>query len=49
MDEYISKYRLMSYFSLLMIICLLAFLTAKYIVRSAIYGEQIPVDTSTRM
>ena len=48
MDD-ISKEKLISYVSLLMIICICAFLTAKYIVRSHIENDEIPVDTSTRM
>ena len=47
--EDISKWKLVSYISLLMIICICAFLTAKYLVRDAIYGEESPIDTSTRM
>ena len=49
MFEEVSRWKLVSYFSILMIICISAFLTAKYIVRNAIYGETIPIDTSTRM
>ena len=36
-------------FGLLAIICVLAFLVAKYIVRDRINGEQSPVDTSERI
>ena len=45
----ISKERLISYISILLIICIIAFLIAKYAVRSDIDGEEIPIDTSTRM
>lgn len=47
--EGISKGKVIGYICLLMIICILAFLIAKYIVRSNIEEEQIPIDTSTRM
>lgn len=47
--ENMSRWKLVSYSSLLMILCIISFLTAKYLVRDAIYGEKIPVDTSTRM
>ena len=36
-------------FGLLAIICVLAFLVAKYIVRSNIDGEKSPIDTSERI
>ncbi len=36
-------------FGLLAMICVLAFLVAKYIVRSAIDGENTPIDTSERV
>ena len=36
-------------FGLLAIICVLAFLVAKYIVRNDIDGEKIPIDTSERI
>lgn len=39
----------MGYVSILMIICILAFLIAKYIVRSNIDNDEIPIDTSTRV
>lgn len=45
----ISKGRIVSYVCLLMIICILAFLVAKYVVRSDIEDDEIPIDTSTRM
>ena len=37
------------YFGILAIICILAFLVAKYIVRSDIKGEETPIDTSERL
>jgi len=36
-------------FGILAIICILAFLVAKYIVRSSIDGEKPPIDTSERL
>ena len=36
-------------FGLLAIICIMAFLMAKYIVRSQIDGEKTPIDTSQRL
>ena len=45
----ISVERTISYISILMIICICAFLTAKYIVRSRIDTNEIPIDTSVRM
>ena len=45
----ISKWKLVSYISLLLILCIVAFLTAKYVVRRGIRSEDIPVDTSVRL
>lgn len=45
----ISKEKIISYVALLMIFCICAFLVAKYLVRSNIDKEEIPIDTSTRM
>lgn len=45
----ISNFKLVSYISILFIICICTFLVAKYIVRSDIDGEEIPIDTSTRI
>lgn len=45
----ISMEKMVSYISILMIICICAFLTAKYLVRSNIDNNEIPIDTSTRM
>ena len=36
-------------FGLLAIICIMAFLVAKYIVRDKIDGEKPPIDTSERL
>lgn len=41
--------RKIGYFGILAIICILSFLIAKYIVRSNIDEEKIPVDTSERL
>lgn len=45
----VSKGRMISYISILLIICILAFLVAKYIVRDNIENEKMPVDTSERV
>lgn len=44
-----SRWRMVSYIAILMIICVMSFLIAKYIIRSNIQGEEIPIDTSTRI
>ena len=36
-------------FGLLAIVCIMTFLTAKYIVRNNINGEESPIDTSERI
>lgn len=41
--------KIISYVAILMIICICAFLVAKFIVRGNIDGEEVPIDTSTRM
>ena len=38
-----------AYFGILAIVCILAFLIAKYVVRCSIGGEQTPIDTSERL
>ena len=38
-----------AYFGVLSIICILSFLVAKYVIRSDIDNEEIPVDTSERL
>ena len=48
-DENESVGKIISYFGILAIICILAFLVAKYIVRSEIDGEETPIDTSERL
>ena len=44
-----SKWKMVSYIAILMIICICTFLVAKYVVRSSISGEDVPIDTSTRI
>ena len=41
--------KIISYVAILMIICICVFLVAKFIVRDNITGEEVPIDTSTRM
>ena len=38
-----------AYFGILAIICILAFLIAKYVIRNDIGGEESPIDTSERL
>lgn len=45
----VSRWKMVSYMAILMIICVVTFLVAKYIIRSNIQGEEIPIDTSTRI
>ena len=47
--EEVSKAKLVAYLGTLLIICVITFLIAKYIVRSAIYGDDVPIDTSVRL
>ena len=44
-----SIWKLIGYFGILAIICILSFLVAKYVVRSEIEGERSPIDTSERL
>lgn len=44
-----SKWKMVSYIAILMIICVCSFLFAKYMVRNKINGEDVPIDTSTRI
>ena len=44
-----NKWRTVIYVGILMIICVSSFLIAKYIVRKSIVGEEMPIDTSTRI
>ena len=46
-EESIGK--LIARFGLLAILCVMAFLIAKYIVRNNINGEESPIDTSERI
>ena len=41
--------KMIAYFGILAIICILAFLIAKYIVRNDIDWEETPIDTSERI
>ena len=41
--------KMVAYFGILAIICILAFLIAKYVVRSNIGWEETPIDTSERI
>ena len=41
--------KLIGYFGILAILCILALLLAKYIVRSNIDWEETPIDTSERL
>jgi len=45
----IGNGKLVAYFGILAIICILAFLIAKYVVRSNIGWEETPIDTSERL
>ena len=45
----VSKGKIISYAAILMIICICAFLVAKFLVRARIDNDEIPIDTSTRM
>ena len=38
-----------AYFGILALICIMAFLIAKYIVRNNIEWEETPIDTSERL
>lgn len=48
-EENESVGKMIAYFGLLAIICIMAFLVAKYIVRNEIDGEETPIDTSERL
>ena len=41
--------RTIAHFGILAILCILAFLVAKYVVRNNINGEETPIDTSERL
>ena len=42
-------YRIVSYVAILMLVCVISFLVAKYIVKSGIDNDEVPIDTSTRI
>ena len=42
-------FRNVIYYGMLALICVMSFLIAKYIVRSRIDNEKIPIDTSERL
>ncbi len=48
-NEEISVWKYIFWFGLLSILCIVVFLTAKYVVRRNIEGEKPPVDTSERL
>lgn len=47
--EEVSIGKIISYFGILAIICIISFLIAKYILRSNIGWEETPIDTSERL
>ncbi len=47
--EEISKWKMISYISILLLICICSFLTAKFFIRKDIKQEEIPIDTSERL
>ena len=49
MEEKTSIGKIVAYFGILAIICVVSFLTAKYIVRSSIKNDEMPIDTSVRL
>ena len=44
-----SIWKLIGYFGILILICVISFLIAKYVVRSGIDEGEIPIDTSERI
>lgn len=44
-----SKGKLVSYISILLIICIVTFLGAKYVIKKDIGTGKSPIDTSTRL
>lgn len=44
-----SKGKMISYIAILGIICICAFLFAKFMVRKNINNNEVPIDTSTRL
>lgn len=49
LEDGINIGNLLMQYGMLAVLCLLAFLVAKYIVRSEIDGEKTPIDTSERI
>lgn len=47
--EKVGVGRMIGYFGILSIICIMSFLIAKYILRSSIGWEETPIDTSERL
>lgn len=47
--EEVSTGKMVGYFGILAIICIVSFLIAKYILRSNIGWEETPIDTSERL
>jgi len=43
------NWKIVSYVSIMLLICVFAFLVAKYVVRSNIPQNEVPIDTSTRI
>ena len=48
-DKNDDRWKMVVQYGLLALICVMSFLVAKYIVRSKIDGEKIPIDTSERL
>ena len=48
-DSQVGVGRLIGYFGILAIICIVSFLIAKYILRNNIDWEETPIDTSERL
>jgi hypothetical protein len=44
-----SIWKIIGYFGILALICIISFLIAKYLVRSGIDEGDIPIDTSERL
>ena len=44
-----NNWKMVSYIAILIIICIVGFLFAKYLVRHDINNGEIPIDTSTRI
>ena len=48
-NQQVGVGRLIGYFGILAIICIISFLIAKYILRKNIDWEETPIDTSERL